>query len=312
MKKDNSLRLMTYNIGGIKSSNYSFDSVLQIIKELSPDFLCIQEIVEMTSGSGKLDSQVQEIASILGENTSYWFGPTISLYQNFHPSKNLFVDLVFKDTQEWLQGNAFFSKMNFIALGDELEEGLPKNLPLFTPVSYEGNRNTDPRKLLISRINIPQAYPYVLGTHLTTLVGEHDENPEMRTQVKGLAQKMRLEQTKKILQIIERHTIHQGKMTILMGDFNANEDESCIVDILETEGKFVRLIPENIGNPQTVDHIFIFAGDNCIDYRCRIYNEEIAYRASDHFPVYADISISSPTSKGSSKQCPGVFARYNE
>jgi len=300
---------MTYNIGGTKSPNYSFSNVLRVIRNLSPDFLCIQEIFEKRINSKKIESQVKKITETLGKETRYYFGPTISTNEHFHPSKQLFVDLLFEDIQEWVQGNAFFSKKIFTKLGNQLAAGKPRNLPVFTPITYEGNRNTDPRRVIISRIKLPNLSPFVIGTHLTTLVGEDDGNYNITPSIKEVAQKMRLDQTQKIIQIIKKHILDQHQMAILLGDFNAPEKETCIVNNVEGDGRFVRLAPENQGHRHIVDHIFIFPGDHYVEYSCKIMDDAIAKKASDHFPIYADVTIHTRNSKKYLQNGAGVFAR---
>jgi len=309
MENSTSLRLMTYNIGGVKNPDYSFTNVLHIIRSLSPDFLCVQEITEKRIAAENVDSHIEKIAKALGDGINSFFGPTISFPAQFHPGKKLFVDFLFQDIQEWVQGNAFFSRKNFTQLGNPFVTGKPRNLPVFSPVVYQGNRNTDPRNVIISRIDVPTFAPYVLGTHLTTLVGEHGENEEVASSTKAIAQKMRADQCGKIIQMIQQHVLQENKMAILLGDFNAPPDEPCITKTLQAEGQFVRLQPYNQSENHVVDHIFIFPGNNCIEYNCMIVDDEKALNASDHFPVYADITIHGPESEKFFRHGSGVFVR---
>ena len=64
-------------------------------------------------------------------------------------------------------GNSIHSSFPFARLADP-RSGMPRN-PITQPLSYEGNRDTDPRYVLLARER--GASPFIANLHLTTLVG---------------------------------------------------------------------------------------------------------------------------------------------
>lgn len=84
----------------------------------------------------------------------------------------MFVHALFNDWQDWRQGNAVFCRWGFVRLNDASKAGCPQSIPLYRPSIFEGNRDTDPRHALLARVNRAPLFPFVMGVHLTTLVGE--------------------------------------------------------------------------------------------------------------------------------------------
>jgi hypothetical protein len=83
--------------------------------------------------------------------------------------KDLMVEGLFKDWWDWSKGNAVFSRAPFARLGSAKQDGFPRNVPIFQPLTYEGTRDTDPRFAIITRIK-RAPFPYLVNLHLTTLV----------------------------------------------------------------------------------------------------------------------------------------------
>ena len=108
---DNKLKLMTYNIGGgRKDLGSRFNSILHIIKNEAPDLLAIQEAVILNTLDGEQIDQPKTISAV-GESTKYsFFGPTLSMQENFDTRKELFIHGIFNDWENWQQGNALFSR----------------------------------------------------------------------------------------------------------------------------------------------------------------------------------------------------------
>lgn len=293
------LRLMTYNIGGgRKDFGSALDDVIRVIQENSPDILVLQEAVEWLDAEQCWHSTASTIARALGYTKGLHFGPALSMQGYFHTSRAIFVHGVFNDWLDWKHGNAILSRWDFVRLGDPSKTGEPRNIPLFRPLQYEGNRDTDPRYALLARIQADAVSPFIIGTHLSTLVGERGGS-EREIPGKAIeAQKMRFEQTRHLLDLIREHVLKPGKLVFLMGDFNATIHESCIADVLVAEAGFVRLIPENDHTPthrfkvqEPIDHIFVYPAYRLVVHECKIIDTPDADRASDHRPVVADVSV---------------------
>jgi endonuclease/exonuclease/phosphatase family metal-dependent hydrolase len=305
---ENKLKLMTYNIGGgRKDMGSRFDSILQIIKNESPDLLAIQEAVILNTLDGEQIDQPKMI-SAAGASTKYsFFGPTLSMQENFDTRKELFIHGIFNDWENWQQGNALFSRWPFKRLGNHKKSGSPHNLPLFK-VIYNGSRETDPRNIVIAQIDMGFAKAFTLATHLTTLNGER--GVEEISQKKEEAQRVRSEQCERILELTQKYIVEKNELAFLMGDFNAVHNEPAISNTLEKKGGFVRLLPNNkIGThvklETPVDHIFVFPGKYHIKYDSRICDD--GFSASDHNPVVANITIFDTDTEVYKKQGKGVF-----
>jgi endonuclease/exonuclease/phosphatase family metal-dependent hydrolase len=287
---------MTYNIGGLKEARYRLKDVIEVIRSIQPDILAVQEITETVDLDGNWQRVMETIADALGYGHNCYFGPTISMREHFTAKKALFVDGLFNDWQDWWSGNAIYSRWPFVRLGDRSKPGLPQNLPVYIPLQYQGNRDTDPRFVILARIGDGRSFPIVMATHFSTLLGERDPVDPQRSQKKERAETMRWEQCQHMLDLTKRHLLERGELVILMGDLNATPSEACITDLLEKEGGFVRLapirsIPTHLKVLEPVDHILVYPGKRRIEYGCWVIDDAFTRKASDHLPVVAGINI---------------------
>ena len=291
---------MTYNIGGgRKDLGSQPDDIAQVIEQVSPDILAIQEAASCQDADGMWHSLLSQVAKAGAFGKNAHFAPALSMQQDMDVRKGLFVHGLFNDWQDWRQGNAMLSRWEFVRLGDASKPGTPRNVPLFRAPLYEGNRDTEPRYALLSRIKAPHLTPFVVGLHLTTLVGEREQEGGARPQPERLetAQALREQQAKRLLALLKEHVLAPREVVFLLGDFNATASEPCISSVLVAEGGFKRLVPENEENGtylkvvEPIDHIFVYPGNRLIEYRCRIVDTPLAREASDHLPVVAEVAI---------------------
>ncbi len=295
MSNETCLRIVTYNIGGGRDEfPASAPAILAVIQQLAPDILGLQECTEWIDANHRLYSFREQVDQVLGFKQPGFLGKTISLREHFHATKSIMVASVYRDWQDWLFGNALCSRFPFSRLSDSSISGSPYNLPLYKPSLYEGNRDTDPRWAILARVNCGQFSPFVVNTHLTTLVGERGNGSNVIPGKLDQAQAMRLEQTRKLLALL-KPKIDEHETIILMGDFNAWYGEQCIASVLLDSG-FLRLLPgqEKPTHPKVstpVDHIFIYPAESVIQYNCWVDDSPAARAASDHLPVAADIVI---------------------
>ena len=293
------LRLMTLNLGGgIK--NYrgtpqeSFDKAeafAELIHRIKPDILGVQEIAQYLDGDGHVHSMNDRIRYDAQFNHLY-YGETLSMTQHLQIKQALMVEGLFNDWWDWSKGNAVFSHVPFSRLGDPERLGVPRNVPVFQPVRYEGTRDTDPRYTIITRLKAAP-HPFVLNLHLTTLVGERGENAWSETV--DAAERVRTSQILNVIGLIEKHVLIPRHPVIIMGEFNAKPDEYSLKTLLVEDNDFVRLVPENDipthGSAGSVDHIYFAPANRLLRYECRVIDDELARRISDHLPVVADIEI---------------------
>ncbi|HEY74200.1 MAG TPA: hypothetical protein G4N99_13130 [Thermoflexia bacterium] len=296
-RQESQFRLMTYNIGGALGKDGSaLDSVIKVVKEVAPDILIVQEAAEFQDADGAWHSALGQIAQAVGlEN--HCLGPTISLREHMHVQKPTFVHAIFNDWQNWRQGNGILSRWEFARLGDPAKPDAPRNVPIYRTPLYQGNRDTDPRYALIARINKPPIFPFVLGTHFTTLVAEREGDSRSLSDRAEKARSLRLEQAQRVLDLLREHVLERGEVLFLLGDFNATASEPCIASALETEGGFARLEPTrgpDVTHPNVIgpiDHIFVYPGYRLIEYECWVVDSRAARCASDHLPVVADVKV---------------------
>lgn len=305
--ENKTIRVMTYNIGGArKDFGSQFKKILKLIKNLYPDILIVQEAIEWQDVDGNCHSNVQELADGLDFEHSF-FGPTVSMQEHLTVHKSNFVDNIFNDVASWDYGNAILSKRAFTRFSDKSKPGSPRNIPLFKPPLYHGSRDTDPRYAILARVNCEPVYPYLVGVHFTTLLGERTPSAFANAELSNSAQFslkskseqgeiVRYKQAKRLIDLLKNHVLAPGKPVILAGDFNADADEACLTAVIEKAG-FVRLKPENpdshthIKVSKPIDHIFVSPQDLLADYTCRTIDYEIADEASDHRPVFAEITF---------------------
>lgn len=294
-------RIATLNISGGEKTFEAYPQNTQVsrkealellIRRLDADVLCLQEVSQHIDADGVMHSFVEDINKTCGYDYSY-YGKTVSMETHMQVKKDVMVKGIFNDWWNWSKGNTIHARMPFARLGDPGRPGVPRNIPLYQPEAYEGNRDTEPRFALLARLKT-SPHPFIATLHLTTLVGEH--KPALRKNIIKKSHLLRHQQVQQFLDLVRVHILEQNEPLILAGDFNAIEDEFCISHLLESENNFVRLAPENDGptHPdmqKAIDHIFFYPEDRLIEYGCRIEAGDLSKRSSDHLPVVADLQI---------------------
>lgn len=289
-------RLMTYNIGGgHKAFNSSRQAAARVVASVSPDVLALQEVVRIQNADGQWRDELETIQASLDGPVSAFYGATLTLREHMHPAKQAMAHAVFHDYLDWQQGNALVSRWPFHRLGERTRSGTPRSVPLFQPVVYRGNRDTEPRAAILARIGRAPHYPLVVALHLTTLVGERGEHT-----VRGRpaeAARIRRKQARLLLDLLKEHALERGEIVFLLGDFNATVEEETIRSIIMEEGGFAYLQPRGEPAsthpevPSPIDHIFVYPQERLAGYHCFIVESEEARQASDHLPVVAEITL---------------------
>lgn len=293
-------RLMTYNVrGGTRDPGAGAGRVREVIRAISPDILAMQEVGEFQDADGVWRGGLREIAPDAESGQHGYFGPTVDMREHLQVQKSLFVHGIFNDWLDWRIGNALLSRWDFVRLGDPLKHGVPRNVSLYRAPLYLGNRDTEPRHVIVARVNRAPVYPFIVGVHLTTLVAEREQvgGPVPFPGKAEQAQLLRFGQARRLLELLKEHVLDAGEVVFLLGDFNAVASEACITSVLEGEAGFVRLVPKDgtkfthpeVGGP--IDHIFVYPGDRLLEYECWIADDLAARGASDHLPVVADVRV---------------------
>lgn len=295
------VRVATLNVGGGEKTFEEFPHDTQksrqealnlLVDHLDADILCLQEVSQVVDADGLTHSLMDALVKAGNYDYSY-YGQTLSMVTHLQVKKDVMVKGIFNDWCNWSKGNAILSRIPFARLSEPDRPGSPRNIPLYQPPTYEGNRDTDPRFALLTRLKKPP-YPYVINLHLTTLVGErHPQSPPHKIEE---AQNLRSEQIRRVLDLVREHILKVNAPLILAGDFNATREEFGITHLLESEHGFFHLTPDNAspsyaGLEKPIDHIFFYPQERLLDYTCQIEAGELSRRASDHLPVMATLSI---------------------
>ena len=295
------VRVATLNVGGGEKTFEEFPHDTQksrqealnlLIDQLDADILCLQEVSRVVDAEGISHSLMDALVKA-GSYDHFYYGQTLSMVTHMQVKKDVMVKGIFNDWWDWSKGNAILSRIPFGRLSDPDRQGIPRNVPLFIPPTYEGTRDTDPRFALLTRLKRPP-FPYVINLHLTTLVGER-QAPSSRDKIEA-AHNLRSEQISRLLDLVSEHILKVNAPLILAGDFNATREEFGIAKLLESEHGFIHLTPDNAspsyaGLTKPIDHIFFYPQERLLDFSCQIESGELSRRASDHLPVMASLSI---------------------
>ena len=295
------LCVVTLNIGGGEKNFEEYphdtkksrqDSLRGLVEHLDTQILCLQEVSQYVDADGLTHSIMDDIQKV-GHYDYSFYGPTLSMETHMQVKKDVMVRGIFSDWRNWSKGNAILSRLPFARLSDPTQPGVPRNIPLYQPATYEGNRDTDPRFALLTRLKKPP-FPYLINLHLTTLVGER--RPQSLPNKIEEAHILRNRQIGRLLDLIREHILRKKEPVILVGDFNATREEFGIVHLLESEHDFYHLTPagrnpSHEGLEEPIDHIFFYPKERLVDYSCHIDAGELSRRASDHLPVVATLLI---------------------
>ncbi|MFZ6027847.1 MAG: endonuclease/exonuclease/phosphatase family protein [Chloroflexota bacterium] len=286
-------RLMTYNIGGgRKNFGSELESICQVIREHAPDILALQEVSAWTDAEENEHNTIENIFASGNLFQAHYFGPSLSMRTHFHPGKKIFIKSLFTDCLDWKQGNGLLSRWPFVRLSDREQRGRPQNLPIHRPAVYHGDRDTEPRHMVLARVHQGEQAPFIINTHLSTLVRERGGAEEAEPAITEKAVTLRVTQIDVLLQTIETYLLEQRETIFLMGDFNAVAEEASLQKLLAAG--FVHLTPRDpIAThpkvPQPIDHIFVFPPERIAKNECRVIATPITQEASDHLPVVADV-----------------------
>lgn len=291
-----SYRLMTYNIGGGRKRHMSDKpQILKVIQDTSPDILAVQEVVQWCDAEGLWHSDLDEIIEALGHEFELSIAPTLTMKDQMHPNNKAMVDALLSDYQDWQKGNAVVSRWPFHRLGSPHQPGAPHSVPLHRSPVYEGNRDTEPRAALISRIGRSPQFPIAISMHLSTLIGERGDDivsgkPEQAAHLREI-------ETRRLISLLRKHVLDAREIVFLLGDFNATLLEPSL-QYLTDEGGFTAATPDQGKQgthpkvDQAIDHIFLFPPERIVHYESHIVDTQDAHQASDHLPVVIDVTVS--------------------
>ncbi len=287
-----------------------FETLSELLCNGDVDVAGVQEVVKIFDKSGDV---IRDDLEALTKSTvckGFFFCNIDSVIYS-HPGKweSPLFKPYFEDGCRILQGAAILLRKDHLFV-DFLRNRTPGGRPVITqilpwyfnedgPVFYQGNRDTEPRSLLLARVEIKGKYALFGATQLSTLSGERSDPPDEPARKRAV--RLRKEQLEWICRYmksynraIESFPGVSPDATFLVGDFNGDEKE---ID-RNLDGCDLKRIPASGDVAMThrkheivIDHI---CGD--VDGKAKIINLadfelNKKMRISDHNPVMAEFTL---------------------
>jgi len=311
--------VMTINVGGAKQvrnqqlnlKEFASTIVQRMPPSVKPDITAVQESHQVWHEKNLCLEKSEELSKILGNSYRSYFSPYLDSDHHAHHKK--WKRPMYKGFLRVKQGNAIITNKDTAQwpwdFPPESYPGYNKCAPLSTQISRAalfstGDRNTEPRSLMVVPLSVGGISLYFIATHLATLKGEDRHNNRTPQSVK--ASDVRLAQVHEILKIVdnlrkaecEKGTNHRP--IILAGDFNAQPDSP---EINALEQTFVRLTPRwynrsyssvwtHAGHKICIDHIFYNDPRTILTPTdCFVLPPHPLTEVLDHLPVVATFEI---------------------
>ena len=314
------IRVATVNIAGgargERADPQKFELLATVLNGV--DLIGLQEVIRVTASSA--DDVIRDDIAMLTA------APGLSGYQHFFfPQLDSFND---PDPRKWSSPvfNEYYDRGDRIQTGTGimiapqhafchlLQHGLSGHgsgqiVPWYAdpPTFYRGNRDTEPRSLLIARVRMGSRFALFCCTQLATL---REENPRAnRRAPTPNAVNMRKLQTKWIAGYLGDYRIsrqtypgeenREPDPIILVGDFNAEPGAKELQPIEQLGLETTDITSDGIQYTHRTHKIFIdliFAPTTVTNKTARIIDlgpleDEVDLRISDHHPVIAEMDI---------------------
>ena len=292
-----------YKILGDLLSGSDIIGLQEVVQVYEPDSCCgiRDDIAELKRDSGLSDYQ-------------HYFFPYLDSTQQSHPVKwtSRIFSSYYEQEYRILEGTAILVKQQHsvydLWCDDRLGYAVGQVLPWYldAPTIYLGNRDTQPRTLLLARVRLASKFVLFCCTHLATL---KEEGAKQYGGGKGPATQkavdLRAMQIKWIVQYIEsyqRAREADGKTrepVIIVGDFNAEPKTPELDGLRQINLELVPFATPNVGYTHRKHKILIdliyaakcaIKGTACI-VDLRELEALSDRRVSDHNPVIADLDF---------------------
>lgn len=311
------LQVTTTNIGGNRHSRQTpLDPprVAREVRELlaidttKPTIIAVQEATTIWFQADQPLDSAALLASELGHDFRAYFVPEIDSHT--HPHRRAWNNITYADAMRASEGNALVTNLPLSPWpwpsARQHRPGQGRIDPLYTSISRAtlystGDRNTQPRGMIVASLASPFGPVFAMATHLTTMSIDEDR---LVPGEDGLSEAVldRLNQIEQILRVVsELRTAEQlhgvtPRPIILAGDFNA---QPASQELLLLETVFNRVVPStsdelrwtHIKHQVEIDHIFIADPSRCFPDSIRGWIEQgdCVDLITDHRPVHAVI-----------------------
>ncbi len=258
------LQVVSFNIGGARGMRPAphdheklavdtYSTLQQVINPRQPTVIALQESgVAIHNDSHK--NVGRKMASLLGSDFIDAFAPEVNMCD--HPHPNLWDRPAYRNMSGAAEGNAIVTNLpvedwswgSFPEYDDCMLSGAwARHTAISRATLYSsGNRDTQPRNLMVASLNYRGIPFYFLNTHLGVLIGE--DRVDMSYERSRAASQMRQAQVSEILYVIDElkradcEYESPERPIVLAGDFNA-QPNAPEMEMLQRH--FRLLMPEN-------------------------------------------------------------------
>ena len=258
------LQVVSFNIGGARGMRPAphdheklavdtYSTLQQVINPRQPTVIALQESgVAMLNGGSRNVSR--KMAQLLGSEYLDAFAPEVNMCD--HPHPNLWDRPAYRKMSNAAEGNAIVTNLpiadwswgSYPAYDECSMSGAWVRQTIISRATLysSGNRDTQPRNLMVASLNYRGIPFYFLNTHLGVLIGE--DRQDMEYERSRAASQMRQAQVNEILYVIDelkcadRANEAPERPIVLAGDLNA-QPNAPEMEMLQRH--FRLLTPEN-------------------------------------------------------------------
>ncbi len=307
------LQVVSFNIGGARSlrpaphdheqlAQDTVTSLRQVINRRQPTIIALQE-----SGSARYKGSRRDVgramAKLLGSTYIAAFAPEVTMRE--HPHPNLWDRPAYRNMTAAAEGNAIITNLPAeqwswgsypMPAGCLPASAWMRSASISRATLYSsGNRDTQPRNLMVASLKYRGMPIYLLNTHLGLLIGE--DRLDAAFERSRAASQMRQRQVKEILYVIDelkaadRANDAPERPILLAGDFNAQPNAP---EMQMLQRHFRLLQPENTREELwthtrhrvLIDHILLHdPADSFEVISCHIQSKIPFDDLTDHRPL---------------------------
>ena len=313
------LQVVTFNIGGArgmrpaphdhdKLAEDTVTTLKQVINPSQPTIIALQETgLAFVNGDSK--NVGRKIAKLLGNDYINAFAPEVNMRD--HPHPNLWDRPAYRGMIHAAEGNGIVTNLKPLdwawgtyesTISHKMFSSWSRHTSISRATLYTtGNRDTQPRNLMVASLQYNDIPIYFMNTHLGLLIGEDRHDPDYERS--RTASQMRMEQVREILYVMDelktsdQENEAQERAIILAGDFNARADTP---EIEMLQPHFQLLSPENNTAEQwthqshriLIDHILLHDPSQMFEIvSCHIQTSIPFDDLTDHRPAVAIFDV---------------------
>jgi len=297
------LQVVSFNIGGARSlrpapHNHeklaldTYSTLQEIINPSQPTVIALQE-TGVANYQGLCRNVGHKLATLLGPDYIDAFAPEVSMCQ--HPHPNLWDRPAYRGMIGAAEGNGLITNLpvldwpwgSYPAAADyRSSRAWMRHSAISRATLYSsGNRDTQPRNLMVASLKYNELPLYFLNTHLGLLLGE--DRRDLHYERSRAASQMRQAQVSEILHVVDElqgaDAAHEKppRPILLAGDFNAQPGEP---EMEMLQRRFRLLPPENMRGELWTHQQYRILIDHILLYDPEEYFEVISCHIQSYIP----------------------------